>query len=377
MLGQGTAPDNAGAVDAVLVITPGGGHDEGGIQRLVAAMVGLLPQGAAVQVIAPAEARRAWKVRLAWDSLRAAWSMRSASRPAVLCMHGAFLPISILCGMVLGCGVVGAYYGQEIWSAGPVRRLLWRRLPHVPLTISAYSAGALGSILRRSPTVLPPAFTARWAVGTDRSVAETPATPPLRVLSVFRLGAVRAKRPQVIVDAVEMLRAEGLDIELCLAGRGPVDEALGRVAAERPWVELVESPDDEQLSHLYRRSHVFVLATGVRFDRRAPSGEGFGIVLVEAALAGLAVIGPAGGGSRDAMVDGYTGLVVPDERTESLADAIRSLAVDPALRDRLAGRGRAWAGEMVSSEQIDRARVLLQSLSMEATQRAPWHRRRR
>lgn len=355
----------------VLVLSPGGAADEGGIQRFTAALLALVPEGVLIRLVEARRSGRLWQARLVLDVLRAARGLRRERqdrRVAVLCLHGAFLPLAKAAAVLLGrSGVVTFYYGQEIWSAGWLRRMGWRWLQHVPVTISGYSAGALAAILRRPPTIMLPTMPSIWAdrFGTDEPRRAAPG--PVRVLSVFRLSAARSKRAGTIIEAVAQLRREGIDVELCLAGRGPLDGDLAELAGVHPWIELVESPGDEALVGLYRTADVFVLATGVSHDRAQPSGEGFGIVLVEAALAGLPVVGPAGGGSRDAMVDGFTGEVVADERVETLADALRRLSVDRPYRERLGRRGRLWATEMTSTARVERSRQLLWSLLVEAT----------
>ncbi len=61
--------------------------------------------------------------------------------------------------------------------------------------------------------------------------------------------------------------------------------------------------------------------------------EGFGIVFLEAAAAGLPQIAGRSGGADEAVVDGVTGLIVdaPD-RPQAVADALRTLALDPERR---------------------------------------------
>ncbi len=69
--------------------------------------------------------------------------------------------------------------------------------------------------------------------------------------------------------------------------------------------------------------------------------EGFGIVFLEAAAAGKPSICGNIGGQAEAVLDGRTGLVVDGADLDRVADALRSLVRDRALRQRL---GRAGAG---------------------------------
>jgi phosphatidylinositol alpha-1,6-mannosyltransferase len=60
--------------------------------------------------------------------------------------------------------------------------------------------------------------------------------------------------------------------------------------------------------------------------------EGFGIVFLEAALAGKPSIGGNNGGVTDAIISGVTGLLVDTEEYEPTCQAIRQLLLDETLR---------------------------------------------
>jgi len=71
--------------------------------------------------------------------------------------------------------------------------------------------------------------------------------------------------------------------------------------------------------------------------------ESFGRVAVEAMAAGRPVVGMAGGGVREIVIDEVTGLLSPPGHAELLAANIRRLAEDRELRTRLGVNGRARA----------------------------------
>ena len=68
------------------------------------------------------------------------------------------------------------------------------------------------------------------------------------------------------------------------------------------------------------------------------SAEGFGLVLIEAMAAGIPVIGTDAPGIRDVVRNGGTGLLVPVGSPQELAEAIRRIMTDSALRHRLVSR---------------------------------------
>jgi phosphatidylinositol alpha-1,6-mannosyltransferase len=69
-------------------------------------------------------------------------------------------------------------------------------------------------------------------------------------------------------------------------------------------------------------------------------GEGFGVVLLEAAACGRPVIASSEGGSPDALVAGETGLVTSPENAVAVANAIASVLRDPARADAMGAAGR-------------------------------------
>src|SRR5262249_30186817 len=68
--------------------------------------------------------------------------------------------------------------------------------------------------------------------------------------------------------------------------------------------------------------------------------EGFGIVFLEAAAAGVPVIGGRTGGVPEALEEDVTGMLVSGTDHDELLSAISRLATSPALRRRMGDAGR-------------------------------------
>ena len=73
--------------------------------------------------------------------------------------------------------------------------------------------------------------------------------------------------------------------------------------------------------------------------------EPFGQVVLEGMEAGLAVIATSVGGPAELITDGVDGVLVEPGDVDSLAGALRELAHDPALRQRLGDAARVRAAE--------------------------------
>ncbi len=68
--------------------------------------------------------------------------------------------------------------------------------------------------------------------------------------------------------------------------------------------------------------------------------EGLGVATLKAAAAAVPVVGFAAGGLPEAVIDGETGLLVPPEDADALAQALAALIDDPARRKALGAAGQ-------------------------------------
>ena len=91
----------------------------------------------------------------------------------------------------------------------------------------------------------------------------------------------------------------------------------------------------EALANEYRTANVFTLPAIV--DSKGDT-EGLGVVLIEAMELGLPVVASNVGGIPDVVVDGVSGILVPEKDPEALANAFKKLASDAGLvKELLAG----------------------------------------
>jgi glycosyltransferase involved in cell wall biosynthesis len=80
--------------------------------------------------------------------------------------------------------------------------------------------------------------------------------------------------------------------------------------------------------------------------------EGFPLVLLEALLQRSAVVACDVGSVSEAVIDGETGLLVPAEDRNALAEALRRALASPALRRRLGEQGRRRVLERFTVERM-------------------------
>lgn len=104
-------------------------------------------------------------------------------------------------------------------------------------------------------------------------------------------------------------------------------------------VRLLGSVEDATVQELHYAADIHLLpALQMKNDV-----EGFGIVLLEAALAEVPVVATRVGGIPEAMADGETGLLAEPGDWAGLAHQIQTLLNDDALRQRMGRRGRECA----------------------------------
>jgi glycosyltransferase involved in cell wall biosynthesis len=200
-------------------------------------------------------------------------------------------------------------------------------------------------VLLTSTRAIADALQERFAVAADR-LAVTPFGPGLapgaprddaaparlgvRPPYVLSVGTLEPRKDQV--GLVRAFAAADLpDHQLVLAGaRGWGAEAVERAAG--PGVVLTGAVPPEALAALYAGADAFALPS--RY-------EGFGLPALEALAHGV----PTVVSDDPALVEvtGGAALVVPVGDVDALADALRALTADGALRDRLRTAGPARA----------------------------------
>lgn len=144
-----------------------------------------------------------------------------------------------------------------------------------------------------------------------------------------------------LLEAVDLARREAPDLELAVAGRA--DEQWAP-RLERPGVHALGRLNDQAMRGLYAGARLAVV----------PSiwPEPFPRAAIEAAAAGVAVVGTRAGGIPDAIDHERTGLLVEPRDAPDLAAALVRLWSDDGLRARLAEAARADAADRFSSHRV-------------------------
>ena len=170
-----------------------------------------------------------------------------------------------------------------------------------------------------------------------------------RLLCVGRL--IPIKGHIVLLRAFAQAKQEVPDLELDIAGRGPLEPALRALARELRIEGSVRflgylSPIQQAIEE----SAIVVVPS---------MGEGFGMVALEAMERARPVIAASIGGLGELVRDGETGLLVPPGEAEPFARAIVQLAGDLERAARMGGAGRRRAlAEFLEERCTDRTEIL-------------------
>jgi len=180
-----------------------------------------------------------------------------------------------------------------------------------------------------------------------------PRTPPLQlrrkvlgdrargpvILTVGNL--VERKGHDMVIRSLPAVCQRVPDATYLIVGTGAYKERLNELAAElgvRDRIIFAGKVSDDELPDVYAMCDVFAMPSRARLA--AHDVEGFGLVYLEAGACAKPVVAGRSGGIEDAVVDGFTGLIVDPSDARDIGQALIRLLTDSELRGRLGQQGR-------------------------------------
>lgn len=179
----------------------------------------------------------------------------------------------------------------------------------------------------------------RWGLGDEQ------------VLAVFAGRLVEEKGIETLLGVMSHLASRGQPVHLAVAGDGPLRGVVENYARHGEGGRYCHV-----LGHVRDMPGVLSAADMLISASR---GEGFGLAVVEAMAASLPVAGTNVNGTRDVVLPGLTGLLVPADDVMALADAVEKLAADGDLRRRLGRAGSLRAQQHFSIDATVAAHEVL------------------
>lgn len=278
------------------------------------------------------------KVRMA---ARFAWTFLRHRPDVLLVGHVLLWPLAVVATLLSPHTRIALFvHGTDVWGErgrGPVswmERWAVRRFVQRIVSVSRYTAKVMADVYGLESdrfTILPNATDIR----TDGTAPPAgPVRPLRRLITVTRLSAKDMyKGCNKVILAVDRLRHEFPDLEYWIVGDGPLRAELAAMAERlglTRHVRLLGRLSDSALHDRYSEADIFVMPS---------TGEGFGIVFLEAWQHGLPVVCGNTDASPEVVQHEVSGLTVDPHSVEDLSAALRRLIDDPALARRLGRNG--------------------------------------
>ena len=182
-------------------------------------------------------------------------------------------------------------------------------------------------IVVRGP-LLPDPFASGWKKESERQPDK-----PFTITTVARLYVTKGLT--YLLDTAALVKKTHPNVEFKVYGEGELREELLAKAktlgldGERIFVGAFTNR--EELSRIMAGTDIFLMSSIL---------EGQPLSVVEAMAYGCPIVTTAVGGIPELIQDGVNGLLCPPENPQCLADKIRLMLDDPALRERLANAAR-------------------------------------
>lgn len=272
-------------------------------------------------------------------------SVRSAGLPMVVTLHGYDVNIDRRWWEAGGAGLRMRVYPRQL--------LRMARDPAVRFI--AVSEAIRG---RAVALGIPAEKVSVASIGADTRKFRPEGAPVVqrgrRILFVGRM--VEKKAPLLLIQAFAVLRQQVPDAALAMIGDGPLLPAAKELAHELalPVSFLGARPSSEVLAQL-QQAAVFCLPSATALNGDA---EGLPISLLEAQACGVPCVTTRHSGNPEALDDGRSGKVVPENDVAALAAALRDALTDSAWQESASAQARAHALERFSlarcSEALER-----------------------
>jgi glycosyltransferase involved in cell wall biosynthesis len=224
---------------------------------------------------------------------------------------------------------------------------------------SGLASKTFGGVLRRSARVT---TVSTWLADEARAIVPevSPIVAPMPVApGLFQPGGTRARDRLLFVGKLNAQKgiAHLLRALARMNAKPALDVVVGVGSDANDVRDLAKSLGVEQqlrfhpllsqaaLAQLYRECTALV----------APfTGEGLGLIAIEAALSGMPVVAFASGGLTDIVLDGRTGLLVPTGDESALAARLDELLAMPDQGAALGAAGRIRALETFAPAAVAR-----------------------
>jgi glycosyltransferase involved in cell wall biosynthesis len=259
-----------------------------------------------------------------------------------------------------GCDIVHVIVEPYILSV-PHRAVVTAHGTYIPRTVERPLFGALyRRAYRRARVICVSGYTQQQVQiavpgvhstvipnGVNFERYQQPGTPPLKGgPTVLAVGQVKPRKGyHILAQAMGAVRQAIPDVQAVFIGDLSESSYVDTIKAQlerdglTDTVHLLGRVPDDVLFGWYHAADVFALPSlnvGKQF-------EGFGLAYLEANAAGLPAIGTLNCGAEEAIRDGETGYLIPQNDVAATAEAIIRLLKDDTLRKKMGATAQLHA----------------------------------
>lgn len=272
----------------------------------------------------------------------------------IFCNHAYMSPLSALIARLSGAKLVIQVHGIEVLGEIPgIRRAALEAADWI-VSVSRYTRSCILNECDLAPEkvlIIPNTVSAAFTpVDQEAARAKFGVTEHPVLLAVGRLSAEEQyKGHDRVIRALKTLLPTHPNILFLVAGDGDDRVRLDRLASQEGVsgnIRFLGQVPQQDLNDLYNAADLFALPS---------TGEGFGIVFLEAMAAGTPAVGLAIAGAKDALADGHLGYCVSEDNFAATLNNILSQIKDApaASRQALARKVRQRFGKQVFDISIN------------------------
>lgn len=154
---------------------------------------------------------------------------------------------------------------------------------------------------------------------------------------LLTVGNVTERKGQeIVIRALPQILSQLPNVHYVIAGLPTLQNTLTDLARDigvSDHVHFLGRVDSGELNAIYNICDLFIMTS-----RSTDDGdfEGYGIAVIEAALCGKTAVVSDNSGLCEAVIDGVTGIVVPQSDPSATAEAVISVLTNPELQETLA-----------------------------------------
>ena len=287
--------------------------------------------------------RFAARGKVAFASRLLAHTWRGRCVDLVICGHIHLLPAAWLSARLRGARLALIIHGIEAWR--PTRKRLATWLAHRVDAFVAVSNYSAERFIQWSEQSMDRAFILPNCVDLDRFrpqprdahlVDRYGLQSSKVILTVGRLASTeRYKGFDQVIELMPQLVKRFPNVKYLVVGDGDdrcrLREKVEAMGLSSRVIFTGHIPESEKVAH-YNLADIYVMPS---------TGEGFGIVLLEALACGVPVVGSRADGSREALLDGRLGHLVDPGDAHRLTETITAILEHESSRQRIDARNVA------------------------------------